>query len=340
MPPAISMNKLLNYAGVASIAASLLVGCGGGKPGDSDNGPGTSPEPEMHLGAQTLVSYGPHAAQVADVYYPQGAELPVKGVVVWIHGGGWSVGDKADYAAMTSALTKHGLAVVNMNYRLNADGQYPKSVDDVQTVLGALATGGCATCEQESGVWKTLHAARDLPLFVGGSSAGGYLAMMGSMAHLAENPRGATCVFNQVGFPDLRILDTTSAMGRGFIQAYSGGDVSDERLGSMSPVVKLEAGEWDGVSRTTQFIMTYSENDQFVPYASTRRFTEVLQQKQFPVTEVFHSYPADGYHGMSIATAERDFYANVAKCFGIESLNRADQKPMGAPALENYRPFF
>ncbi|MBM3997233.1 MAG: alpha/beta hydrolase [Planctomycetes bacterium] len=54
--------------------------------------------------------------QTLDVYAPAKAkELPV---VVWIHGGGWQAGDKADVYDKPKVFTAKGFVLVSINYRL------------------------------------------------------------------------------------------------------------------------------------------------------------------------------------------------------------------------------
>jgi acetyl esterase/lipase len=50
-----------------------------------------------------------------DVYHPAAAGLPV---LIYIHGGGWSSGDKADVGAKAAYFTAHGFVFVSVNYRL------------------------------------------------------------------------------------------------------------------------------------------------------------------------------------------------------------------------------
>ena len=54
--------------------------------------------------------------QKLDVYAPAGAiNLPV---VVWIHGGGWQQGDKAEMKEKPVAFARKGFVFVSVNYRL------------------------------------------------------------------------------------------------------------------------------------------------------------------------------------------------------------------------------
>ena len=45
-----------------------------------------------------------------------GAPAPI---VVWVHGGGWSAGDKANVGAKLDLFADLGAAVVSVNYRLS-----------------------------------------------------------------------------------------------------------------------------------------------------------------------------------------------------------------------------
>ena len=53
--------------------------------------------------------------QMLDIYRPaSGKNLPV---VVWVHGGGWRVGDKTEIAGKPLAFTRKGMIFVAVNYR-------------------------------------------------------------------------------------------------------------------------------------------------------------------------------------------------------------------------------
>src|SRR5687768_4482913 len=57
-----------------------------------------------------------HARQTLDIYAPVGAtNLPV---VLWIHGGGWQVGDKSSVQLKPQAFADRGFLFVPTGYRL------------------------------------------------------------------------------------------------------------------------------------------------------------------------------------------------------------------------------
>jgi triacylglycerol lipase len=88
------------------------------------------------------VSYGPHAQQKLDLYVPsQGFDEPGP-VLVYLHGGAWTGGDKiaADsdgfiYANVGRWIARVGGIGVVANYRLLPDAKWPSGADDVRLVL-------------------------------------------------------------------------------------------------------------------------------------------------------------------------------------------------------------
>ncbi|TYB35905.1 alpha/beta hydrolase fold domain-containing protein [Micromonospora sp. AP08] len=79
-----------------------------------------------------------------------------RGVLLWIHGGGWRARSEEDGAA----LAPLGLRVVPATYRFAAEAHWPAQLDDVRAAARAARA-----------------AAGGLPLLVGGDSAGAMLAL-------------------------------------------------------------------------------------------------------------------------------------------------------------------
>ena len=111
------------------------------------------------------LSYGEHPLHTLDLYRPDiPGEVPV---VLYLHGGGWQVGDKtADSKERLERLASHGVAVASANYRLVPDHRYPAQVHDAKRAVAWLRERGSALglATELVGVW--------------GASAGGYLATM------------------------------------------------------------------------------------------------------------------------------------------------------------------
>lgn len=72
----------------------------------------------------TNIAYGTDALQKMDVYLPAGRKIDSTKVMILIHGGAWSSGDKTDFASFIDTLKRRwpAYAIFNINYRLSALG--------------------------------------------------------------------------------------------------------------------------------------------------------------------------------------------------------------------------
>jgi len=69
-----------------------------------------------------------------DIYRPKNNDeyLPI---IISIHGGGWFYGDKELYKFYTTDLVSRGFAVVNFNYHLAPESNYPQPLKDILLVF-------------------------------------------------------------------------------------------------------------------------------------------------------------------------------------------------------------
>jgi acetyl esterase/lipase len=104
-----------------------------------------------------------------DLYTPSGAPTGLP-TLLYLHGGGWAVGDKSDAAVeRLLPLVAHGFAVASANYRLVPSVTYPAPVHDVKAAVRWLrANAG------EYGLDPDRIA-------LGGASAGGHLASLAAL---------------------------------------------------------------------------------------------------------------------------------------------------------------
>ncbi len=81
------------------------------------------------------VAYGgPDATMdVLDIYAP--AHAAGAPVLIFIHGGEWTKGDKREISSKPKFLNEHGIVMVSVNYRLSPKDKHPAQVDDVATAI-------------------------------------------------------------------------------------------------------------------------------------------------------------------------------------------------------------
>ena len=104
------------------------------------------------------------AARTLDIYLPEGAP---EAIFLYIHGGGLDHGSKKRSADVISKyLVDRGVAFVTIDYRMYPDAKYPDYIRDAASAIAYVKKN---KDEIFDGCDK---------LFVGGSSAGGYISMM------------------------------------------------------------------------------------------------------------------------------------------------------------------
>lgn len=105
--------------------------------------------------------------QKLDVYLPDEGEGPFP-VILFIHGGGFALGDKRDVPVLTFLKgLERGYAVASVNYRLSSEAIFPAGLQDIKAAIRWLR----ANSQQYSLDGSRIAAC-------GGSSGGNYAAMV------------------------------------------------------------------------------------------------------------------------------------------------------------------
>jgi acetyl esterase/lipase len=134
------------------------------KPVQTDN---NSIPPET----RTDIAYGADPKQRMDIYLPANRNVDSTKLIVFVHGGGWNEGDKADFTPYVKELQKRlpGYAFANINYRLfdfsTGVNKFPTQENDVKASIDFL--------HSKSAEYKISKATILL-----GASAGGHLVLL------------------------------------------------------------------------------------------------------------------------------------------------------------------
>lgn len=100
-----------------------------------------------------------------DMYIPKNVVKPAP-LLVFIHGGGWRGGNRADYLVYLVAFAKKGYITATVSYRLLKDAPYPACAEDITDAVTWFYNNG-----QQYGYDPDRIA-------VIGGSAGGHLALL------------------------------------------------------------------------------------------------------------------------------------------------------------------
>lgn len=141
------------------------------------------------------VSYGTDVSQNMDVYLPAGRSTTATKVMIMIHGGAWSSGDKTDFASYVDTLKIRlpGYAIFNINYRLAtfAGNFFPTQENDVKAAFDFIVS-------------KTAEYKISQKIVLLGASAGGHLALL--QGYKYTSPVKAKAIIDFFGPTDMADL--------------------------------------------------------------------------------------------------------------------------------------
>ena len=250
-----------------------------------------------------------HARQKLDLFTPEKADGPVP-LLIWIHGGGWSAGSKADCPPLRQSFTERGYAVASLDYRLSSDAIFPAQIEDCKAAIR----------------WLRAHAREyniDPDRFgVWGSSAGGHLvALVGASGGVKAFEKGeqpdvssrvqAVCDF--FGPTDLlqmdahALADTRMKHDPPFSpeSRLIGGPIQEnpDKAARANPIAYIKADD-------PPFLIVHGDQDPLVPIHQSQLLFEAL--KKAGVSVHFHtihgSGHGQGFGGRNIADMVSGFF--------------------------------
>jgi len=221
-----------------------------------------------------------------DIYYPGIDEKP-QPVLVYVHGGGWTKGDKGAGAGSLDIreLAKRGYFVAAINYRLAPQYKFPAQIEDVKCAVRFLrASASMYGIDAERiGAW--------------GGSAGGHLVSLlgvtdtsagleGSGGYADESSR-VQAVVDLFGPADL--TQVFSGANPQILQQVFGVVGSDaEILRRASPVTYVTSDD-------PPFLIMHGEKDTLVPLSQSQELYDVLVAAHVPATLVVVKNAGHGF---------------------------------------------
>lgn len=229
------------------------------------------------------VSYGSDSNQTYDIYLPEGRTKNTK-VMILVHGGGWSSGDKSSMDALIGLYRADfpDIALVNINYRLSDENNppYPMQIDDITSIVSQLKSK------------KDDYVISEQYGFLG-TSAGGHLSLLWSYAFDTQSNVNMVCsIVGPTDFTDPAYLENTDPLLQELLNVY-GVNPSNTFLEEVSPV-------YQATSTSPPTIHFYGGQDPLVPTTQGIRLRDKLNE--LSVINEFILYENAG-HGWG-ATAE------------------------------------
>jgi acetyl esterase/lipase len=260
------------FACISLVLASIFISISS----SSNAQPLARSEPEKLLNIPYVK--GGTVRQTLDLYLPRNKRAPYP-VVVWIHGGSWMHGDKAENCLPARDLS-NDFAIASINYRYSTDASFPAQVHDCKAAIRFLRANAkkYRIDPDRIGVW--------------GSSAGGHLASLigttgdSTFEIIEGRKKGEPKVSSRVqavcdwcGPTNLLSAQSQAGPKNKFSYSGPGSAVYSLMFTNMHPQVLLAASPVNYVTADDPpFLIMHGDQDDAVPLAQSQEFYDLLKK--------------------------------------------------------------
>lgn len=239
--------------------------------------------------------YGNGKLNRFDLYLPKGQTKSSYGLVIYLHAGGFTSGDKSNDETMLSWLCSKGYVAAGINYTLRTD----KNNASVRS----------QSDEIKEAVPKVVNAAEEAgyhidKMAVAGGSAGHTLAMIYAYRDGKDSPVPVVFTFGAVGpssfyaedweiFGIGKDTEAEREVGAGLFSVMSGETITPEEIADGSYLEKVKpisASEWVS-NHPIPTVVAYGAKDKVQPFAASKRLKHALEESHvdYQYFELSHS---------------------------------------------------
>ncbi len=208
-----------------------------------------------------------------DLYQPKSMTGPAP-VVLYVHGGGWTGGDKSDGVGLLfkGELVRRGYVMAAINYRLAPKYAFPAQILDVKCAVRHLR----ANAAKYNLDPKRIGA-------IGGSAGGHLVALLGTSDQSAGWDTGeysdqssrVQAVVDMFGPSDLKVMLAGSSRRYGLI-IFNASGPDDPLLQTYSPITYITPDD-------PPFLILHGDRDEMVPLEQSQILYDKLKAAGVPV---------------------------------------------------------
>lgn len=225
------------------------------------------------------IGYGTDSQNKMDLYLPKERNKDSK-LIVLIHGGGWSAGNKGDLSFMAKRLKSKNVVVANINYRLSSTqnpDNYKMQLDDIASAISFLKTK------------STFYTYGSNNIYLAGHSAGAHLAL--AYSYTRNHDAAIKAVAGMASPTNLYTLSYYNAViADPLLVPYLGGEREKikQRYMDCSPYYQV-------TQTSVPTILFNGELDPVTPISQSEALINVLNQEAIPneflrYTFAFHDW--------------------------------------------------
>ncbi|WP_455067825.1 prolyl oligopeptidase family serine peptidase [Parvimonas micra] len=247
----------------------------------------------------TDISYGEKESNKFDLYLPKDTGKKSYSLVVYLHAGGFTSGDKKDDEKILSWLTSKGYVAAGINYTLRTDTNNASVLSQSNEIKEAIPK---VIDEAKK------HGFNIDKMTIAGGSAGHTLAMLYAYRDAARAPVPVVLTFGAVGPSSFYVEDwgifglgknteESYKAGAGLFSVMSGKKISEQEIKDGSYLEKVkEISATDWVSKNPiPTVVAYGKMDRVQPFEASKRLEAALIENN--VDYKYYILPHSG-HGL------------------------------------------
>jgi acetyl esterase/lipase len=218
-----------------------------------------------------------------DLYQPRKMTAPAP-AVLYVHGGGWTGGDKSDGAGLLfkDALVRSGYIMAAINYRLAPKYTFPIQIEDVKCAVRHLRANAAKYNIDPERIGA-----------IGGSAGGHLVSLLGvsdnewNTGENSDQSSRVQAVVDMFGPSDLQAI----FVGRGdrlALQVFNISGPNDPALQEFSPVTYITPDD-------PPFLILHGDQDELVPLEQSQVLYDKLEAAGVPVELVVVKNAGHGF---------------------------------------------
>ena len=255
------------------------------------------------------ISYGDKESNKFDLYVPKDNSKENYGLVVYLHAGGFTTGDKSDDKQILQWLCSKGYVTAGINYTLRTDENnasvYSQSIEIKEAIPVVV--------EEAKKLGYNLDE-----MVISGGSAGGTLAMLYAYRDAEESPIPVKMMFEMVGPPsffaedwDTYGLDKNNEAAAGLFGVMLGSEIDKEIIGTdeLQEVMKpISAYAWIN-ENSVPSVIAYGTYDKVAPFKAVRHLVNALKESN--VDYKYFEAPHSGHGLQNDSKVFEEFWETV-----------------------------
>lgn len=237
------------------------------------------------------ISYGDKESNKFDLYVPEDNSKENYGLIVYLHAGGFTSGDKSDDAEILQWLCSKGYVTAGINYTLRSDNNDASVYSQSLEVKEAMPV----VVEEAKKLGYNLNE-----MVISGGSAGGTLAMLYAYRDAEESPIPVKMMFEMVGPSsffaedwDTYGLDKSNEGAAGLFGLMLGSEIDKDIIGTneLQNVMKPISGYAWVDENSVPSVIAYGAYDKICPFKTVSHLVNALEKNNvdYKYFEAMHS---------------------------------------------------